>query len=268
MTLVNTIFDALLTPLAATGRGWALTVFSVVTGVALLLLFKVASNPERVATARNRAIARVLELWLFQSDPLVSLGALGRVLRANAVYLGTLLRPVLLSAVPMVLLLAQAHDWFAGRPLAVGETALVVAHWRPSEPLPESTLTAGTGLVVETPAVRSAARHETAWRIRRDAPTGSPAGLTLTAPGLAEVRLAVAAAPGRCTPKRVLGRWAHLLYPGQPRLPADGPLTELEVRYPAAEYGWGRWQTDWLIALLVVSLLTGLALKGPLGVEF
>lgn len=268
MNFTNAIFDAWLSPLAALGRGWALTAFSVVTGVVLLLLFKVTSNPDRVARARNRAIARVLELWLFQSDPLVSLGALGRVLRANAVYLGTLLRPVLLSAVPMVLLLAQAHDWFAGRPLASGETALVVARWRSTGPLPDTILTAGAGLTVETPAVRSAALRETAWRVRRDEPAARSAWLTLAAPGLPDVRLAVAGSRERCTPRRVSGRWRHLLYPGQPRLPADGPLAEIELRYPVAEYGWGRWRTDWLIALLLVSLLTGLALKGPLGVEF
>ena len=49
---------------------------------------------------------------------------------------------------------------------------------------------------------------------------------------------------------------------------AVSPLERVEVRVPAASYGIGRWRCGWFGAMLVSGVLTALALRRPLGVEF
>jgi hypothetical protein len=265
------LFDSWLAPLAGLSRETALLGLALLTGLAAVAIFRVSSRPGAIVAARDRAVARLLELWLFRDDPWVSLGAFGRVLAANAAYLVRMLPPMLASALPIGLLMVQAHDWFAGRPLQPGESALVVARWTAAAAMPAFSLAASDGLAVETPAVRSQALRETAWRVRRTGPPPdrSAGWVEIGLPGQATVRKSVALADdARCPPRRVTGSWAALLYPGEPRLPAGGSLEFVEVRHPEARYGWGRWRAGWLTAWLGLALLAGFAFRKPVGAEF
>lgn len=58
----------------------------------------------------------------------------------------------------------------------------------------------------------------------------------------------------------------HLLYPDEPRLTA--PLESITLAYPIASYAILGFDLPWIVYLLGVSLITGLILKKPLGVEF
>ncbi|MGE5191552.1 MAG: hypothetical protein ACM3U2_03560, partial [Deltaproteobacteria bacterium] len=132
MSHVNAITGFLVDGLMqALGRPWpALVAAALATSVLLLILIRWTSSPADVRRARDRLTARVLELVLFRHDMLVSFTAVGRILAANASYFRTLLRPLALTAVPGLLILAQLACWFDGRPLRVGEAALVEAKFR------------------------------------------------------------------------------------------------------------------------------------------
>lgn len=206
-----------------------------VTGVVVLLIFKATSKPERVLHARNRALSRVLELWLYRRDPWLGFRSIGCMMLDSLRYLGTLLLPMLCSLLPMLLLLYWAHEHFAFRSLRPGETVLLVARLSPTAPttaLEAVTLTPPPGLELTLPPVRTPSWREIAW--------------PLTAPNGADPRL--------------LRKWAKGMELSR--------FDMISLRLPAAEYTLLGWRTDWFWGLLAVSLVTGLLLKRPLRVEF
>ena len=291
---MNRLLDLLLAPFHAWPAEVALAAFGAATGLLVMVIFKLASRPARVARARDRALSRVIELWLYRHDPLLGFGSIGRMLADNGRYLATLAVPMVCSLLPVLLLLAQGHDWFASRALTPGETMLVVARLRPGVP---ADLLDDTELALDraplrpaAPPVRTPAWREIAWSVTtnegvspsapRQITTGAegsvdhvldPRGgaLVIRAGGV-EIRKAVAVAPGlaRRTVRRTADRADHLLHPGEPRLSSASPFDRIETRWPAAEYNLLGWRTDWFRGLLAVSLLTGLLLKKPLRVEF
>ena len=99
--------DLMMAPLRLFPLEIALICFSVITGVIILLLFKISSNPVRIAAARDRALSRVLELWLWREDAVGGLFSVGRAMLDSMVYLSTMLRPALVSMLPMLLLLLR-----------------------------------------------------------------------------------------------------------------------------------------------------------------
>jgi len=213
----------------------ALVLFGLLTGAVVLLIFKATSSPDRVLLARNRALSRVLELWLTRGDPWVGFRSLGSMVGDSFRYLATLLVPLVCSLLPMLLLLWLAHERFAFRPLRPGETVLLVARLVPDAPagaLDAVAVAPPPGLETSLPPVRTPAWREIAW--------------PLTAPAGADPR-----------PLR-----AHLRAHKPPR------VASLDLRLPAAEYTLLGWRTDWFRGLLAVSLAAGLALKRPLRVEF
>ena len=282
---MNRLIDLFLAPF----RGWppevALVVFGAATGLLVLVIFKLTSRPDRVARARDRALARVIELWLFRHDPVLGLGSIGRMLLDNLRYLATLILPMVCSLLPMLLLLAQGHDWFASRAPAPGEPMLVVARLRvgvPASLLDQVELAgAGSSLHPAAPPVRTPAWREIAWSVvagpddslaatPATPPHSSAGGELVIRAGGAEVRKAAPSAAGlaRRSVLRSAGRADRLLHPGEPRLPPDAPFDRIETRWPAAEYNLLGWRTNWFWGLLAASLLAGLLLKRPLRVEF
>ncbi len=294
MPLLNTVVDLLLAPFRWLPPEVGLTVFSVFLGLVVMLIFKTTSNPARILRVRNRALARILEMWLYRDDPWVSLGSFGRVFRDNTRYLGVMTLPLLASLLPALLLLAQAYDWFDARPLHPGETALVVARLKPDAPadamrrlelsvrvqgfsdgyrassfIPAAS--GGTCVQIDSPPVRTPALGEIAWRVRAYASPADHAVLALTdADGSICGEKFVQAGNGlaRVSRCRVTGLLDWLLHPGEPRLSTNQPFTRIEVLYPEASYIFFGLRMGWFPAVLILSLLAGLALKKPLRVEF
>jgi len=269
MPLLNPLIDYLLAPFRHLPPEAGLTVFAVMTGVVVLLVFKATSSPGRVTRARNRALSCVIEIWLYRDDPWVSLGAVGRAVLDSLRYFAVLAVPMLASLVPMVLLLAQAHDWFACRPLAPGEAVMVVARLKPDAELSRldhATLQTSNGRV-EGPPVRAAALREVAWHVVGGATAG--AGTLVLTAGERPLIKDLSGGRGLCRVSacRVADFWEWWLYPGESRLPQAQPFARLEVHYAKAEYNLLGWHTRWLPAVLVLSFLAGLALKKPLRVE-
>ncbi len=210
---------------------------SLVLALVALTIFKFVSKPEKVARARDRAIARVLELWLFRTDPLSAFGALGRVVVADIRYLGTLLLPMAASLAPVLALLYAGSLKLANAPLAPGETAIVRVCWK-GDTAPSLHLDAAAPLAVVAGPVPCGELHETAWKVARSQ----------------ENMTAKNGAP---------------FFAVEPRADSNGRPFRVSADLPIANYDpFGRLPIDWLVATLVLSLLFGLALKKPFKVEF
>ena len=270
-SVVGFLVDVLLWPFRALGPWPALVAASLLTGLLMLAVFKAASNQEGIRRTKDRIKAHLLELRLYKHDFGQTMRSQGRVLLANGRYLGHALRPMLVMAAPVVLLLFQLDAWFGVRPLAVGERTLVkVRLSATASPLATPlVLAAPAGVEVETPPLRIEEEREIDWRIR--AAAAGRHEIKIAGAGGEPIPATVAVGPEKL--RKILavpaetGFFRQLEHPGGLSLPKGGPVESITIAYPAARLSLFGRRLHWLAVFFVLSIVFGFALKGVFKVE-
>ena len=164
-------FNLLLWPVQRVGVTGQLAWLGLLAAILALAVFRGTADQDAIERAKDRVKAHLLELWLYRDDMGVTMRAQRNLLVHNLRYLGALLVPMAIMAVPFALLLAQVEARFTWRSLRAGESAILsVEVDRGLQPttLPVS-LDLPAGLERETPALRVDSGRRIAWRIRGDA---------------------------------------------------------------------------------------------------
>jgi hypothetical protein len=230
----------------------SLVPISILTGIGMLLVFHHTSDQAAVRRAKGLVTAHLLEFRLFMDEPRLILKAQRDLIVANARFLKLMLRPVVVLALPMGLLLAAMEGFYGHAPLRVGDSAIVTAQVKHDGS--SLSLKAPDGIAVETPPVHIVAGLEVSWRIRPLRATNAELELILADRAIAK---SVAAGSGMHYLSERRGSLANLLL-----RPTEAPLSDaevawIEVRYPAATvYG-----LHWLIWFFAISGVTALALR-------
>ena len=94
----------MLRPLEGIDPFIGIAVFSVVTGVLILLLFRALSDPARIRQAKSKVVAHLPEMRLYGDEPLVVLRAQRDLLFSNIRYLAWVLKPAVLLILAFTLL--------------------------------------------------------------------------------------------------------------------------------------------------------------------
>lgn len=246
---------------------WSLTAISVAVAFAMLWAFKRCSDQTRIQVAKRKIRAHLLSFRLFADEPAMIFKAQGQLLAWNLRYLALMLRPTVVTIVPLALLLFHLDAVYGRRPLNAGEAAIVTARLSAGLDLRalDPTL-AGSGITVETPALRFPEEHRVCWRVR--APRNESGAVLFGLPGVSATKSVQAGPPaGYLSQRRVASLLQWLCYPGESRLP-DAKLRSIEVEYPSTEIGVFGHGVHWLIWFCLVSLLVMLIFRRPLRVTF
>ena len=225
---------------------------SILAGIGILLVFRHASDQAAVRRAKSIAQAHLLEFRLFMDEPRLILRAQRDLIVANARFLKLMLRPVVVLALPMGLLLAVMEAFYGHAPLRVGQPAIVTAQVRDAATL--LALKASPDVAIETPPVRVPADRQVCWRIKplRAATTE----LEIVHDGRT-FRKSVSAGVGVQFLSERRGSFASLfLRPTEPPL-SGSEIEWIEVRYPDAVV----LHLHWLIWFFGISGITALALR-------
>src|SRR5580698_2430654 len=102
-------------------------VASLLMGLATVLAFRYLSDQKALHRAKDLLKAHLLALRLFQDQIPVVVRSYGLIVVATGRYLRLVLRPVLLTAVPLVLLLSQMDRYLGSVPFQTGQNFLVKA---------------------------------------------------------------------------------------------------------------------------------------------
>ena len=124
-TVFNVIFSVLFLPLNRLSPIWGLTIFSLITGLLMIVIFKRVSNQEGIRRVKNHIKAHLLELRLYKDSAGLSLVAMKDIFISNGKYLGLALRPMLVLMIPVIIIIIQLAARFEYRTLSVGETTIV-----------------------------------------------------------------------------------------------------------------------------------------------
>jgi len=281
MQVVNTVLRALVdvaqTPFKGLPPLVGIVVWSAITAVGMLLVFKRTSNQEALAEVKQRIHASLFEIRLFNDDLGAILRAQMEILRHNATYLKLSVKPMLWMIVPLVLLIAQLQYHYGYSPLKPGDEVVVKAavddDWVSANApagRPDLELEVPDGLSLQTPGVWSAALGEMAWRLKAEA--WGDYQLTLTVDGERVTKRArvsqdlVLLSPVRPS----TGFVDQLTWPAEPPLPAESPFCAVELDYAPADIGllgW-HWQSEyaWMALYFLLSIVFAFALRKPFGV--
>jgi hypothetical protein len=262
--LCGGVLEVLLWPFRTLPPLAGLAFISLLTAVAVLLVYRKTSNQEGITAVRRKIVASLLEMRLFKDDLVVVLRAQARVIRDSFGYFRHSLVPLAWILVPLVLLFMQLDRVYGFFPLDPGEAAIVSVRTSGSE-IPG--LEAGPGLAVETPPLRIPNSTEINWRVR-----GLEAGehvLTVRIGGYGTTKTVVVgsgATPLAAT-RPGSGIIDQLVNPGEEPIPSEAPVERIRVRYRHATVSFLGWQVHWVVPFLTLTILFGFALQKPMGVK-
>jgi hypothetical protein len=285
MEMLNSVLRAVVSACLYPFRGFhplvGLTVVSLVTAVAALLVFKVSSNQSGLAAIKRQIHASLFEIRLFNDDLLAILRAQFDLLRHNLKYIGYSLVPMLWMIVPFFLLFAQLQFHYGYAPVEPGEPVLVEARlaegWEGDTPVedvdgftkPLASLQAPEGVRVETPTLWAPEIRELSWRVVVDQPGEHEVAVELGGQRYTK-RLDAGeelAGKGLISPIRPdHNLLEQLLYPAEPPLP-DGPIESITVSYPASEFFGVQAPWMWAVVWLVLMTVFAVLLRNKLGVS-
>ena len=275
MTTLNAILgrvaDAVLSPLAGLPPLAVMLALAFVTALVVLGVMKVASNQAKMAAAKRRIHADLLEMRLYNDDVRALLRAQGSLLRHNGAYLWLSLLPLVITALPLTLAIAQVQSWYGYAGLVPGQPTLVTADLRGPAPGVLPTLDARSlvdaSLAPEGAGIYFPSLQQVVWRVvprttgahvLRVQPAGAPA---------LEKAVYVGQGPARRSPSREGADFVtQLLYPSEPPVPGDSPVAAIRVDYSERSLTVLGFEFHWLVVYLAASFAFVLALRKPLGV--
>lgn len=133
--ILNGLFDALLYPLGWLPPVWGLLMISILSGLGMIAVFKAVSDQDRIFRLRRRMGGEILGILLHVSSPATVMKFAGRLIWSNTVYLAFLLKPLLVMAVPFVLVWGQLDSRYAARGIPEGAPVTVTLEY--DEAMPE-----------------------------------------------------------------------------------------------------------------------------------
>jgi uncharacterized membrane protein (DUF106 family) len=282
MTILNAalraLFDALQYPVRGLPPMVGVVVWSIITAVGMLVVFKRTSDQDEIAAVKRRIHACLFEIRLFNDDLRAILRAQLEILRHNASYLKLSVKPMLWMIVPLVLMISQLQYHYGYRAFNPGEQVVLKVELSPdwngqaAQPSrPSLTVDVPAGIRLETPGVWSPALNEMAWRLAVD--SWGDYELTFKLDEQAVTKsLTVSDSVVRLSPVRpARGFIGQLTWPAEDPLPKASPVRSITLDYPAAVIGAFGWDFEsewaWMVVFFVLSIVIAFILRKPFDVN-
>lgn len=269
--IVTWLFDVLLSPFS----DWplaTLVVISCVSGVLMSLVFKFVSNQNALARVLDQGRGNALAIKLFKDDIQGMFISLANVFWLMVQRIWFSLSPVLVMAIPLLLLLSQLYLRYEHQPLTAAEPAVVTLEIEPAywEEQRETQLQEGEGFVIETPALHDEIESSISWRVsavengfhRLTFENGSQkfhkciAGTNDIQP-LATV-----------SDFRVSKWWDAFWFAGEERLNGELEATSISIIYPKRETPIFGYAIPWWMTFFLLSIFSALISQPFLKVRF
>jgi len=289
MWIINSIAGAIITlalyPFRHMPPMVGLVVFSLVSGVAMLYVFKWTSDQQGIDRVKRQITAGIFEIRLFNDDMRAIFAAQRDIFRYNLTYLRLSLRPLVFMIVPFVLIVGQLQLHYGYEGLEVGETVIVkvrfatdaavtegmtegeAARARATTPAPDVRLEVPDGLRIDSPRLWIPTLNEADWRIVATDP-GSYDLDVRVGDQVYTKAVQVGSSIVKRSPIRTNAILDQILFPGEPGFPSGSGIEAIEVLYREGTVNFLGWRTHWLIPFFIITVLLAFALRKPLGVKF
>jgi uncharacterized membrane protein (DUF106 family) len=273
MTLLNAaltrVADVVLGPLAGLPAAVVILGAALVSALVVLLIMRWTSNQAALAAVKRRIHASLLEMRLYNDDVRALLRAQGEVLRHNLVYVGHSLVPLVITAVPLILVIAQLQAWYGYVGLPLGEPTIVTADV-PADAAATLPVLEGTGWDQSGTPRYFPTLGQVAWRVVPRQPGAHTLRVILSGRAIeksAFVEAAGTTTTARRSPMREGASFlGQLLYPSEPPLDAASAVRAIRLPYRDRALSIAGIETHWLVWYVVATFAFVLLLRKPLGV--
>lgn len=269
-SIFGKLFDVLFLPFRTLSPWVGMILVSFLTGLFMLLVFRITSNQVGIRKVKNKIKAHLLEIRLYKESLSLSLRSQGNILRYNLKYISYSAKPMLFMIIPLILIIVHLNLWFGYQSFSLKEKTLLKIKLKEGfNPLDLNlSIESSSGLKIETPPLRIEEEGEIDWRFRAEK-KGVHDLIFILDDQKVKKKIAVAQNPlSKISPTKVRKNFfAQVLHPGEAPLPSDMPLKSIEIAYPSKSMNLFGWHIHWIIAYFVLSIIFGFALKGILKVE-
>jgi hypothetical protein len=258
-------------PPQVAGLPVSLVLVSVGAGIAMMLLFKLASNPVAIGRAKRRVQAQLLALRLFGDEPALVWHAQVRLLTGNLRYIAVMLAPIAAAAIPFVLTYPHLEALYGKAALPVGSETVLTVRLRQANALPQSAphLEMPPGLRAVTPPVQIAkagGASEISWRLLAASAVAAPIRIHVGDADVTKV-VQVGESHGYLNETRPGGPLAWLLAPGEAPI-ASHRIESVHVVYRLQRLAAFGLEWPWEAWFIAISVIAALAVRNRLGVVF
>ncbi len=279
MSFVNAVlrpaFELALSPFRDLSPIVGLVVVSLLTAIAMLVIFKRTSNQDGIAAVKRRIHASLFEIRLFNDDLSAILRAQTEILRHNLTYLRLSAAPMLWTLPPLILVIAQLQFHYGYQGLEVGKSTLLKvelqtagddASWQEA-PRPSLSLQTPAGMRVETRGVWIPSLSEMDWRVRPENRGDYTIDVILDGQSFSKSVTVSDNVVLRSPSRLARGFLNQLLYPAEAALPAASPIRSITITYPEADVSVLGWPLHWMIVYFVLAIAFAFALRNTFKVQ-
>lgn len=266
--ITTVVFDLILAPFGHGLAAFDLVLWSLLTGIVALVVYKYASNQKGIERAKDQIKMHLLEIRLWRNDIVVVFTSTLKILGKNAVYLGHNLSPMVILMVPFLAILCQLEANYAFDPAPVGSVELLTVELADDANLKATDVEVELpeGVVLDAPPVRTA-DGEVFYRLRAE--TAGDHVITLRAKDEVFTKGWAVGGAARKVPVMRTRTWDGFLYPGEEGIPSGSAFHHVAIAYPVRSLPYmPDGETGIIGVFLVLSLLAGVAFKDVLGVTF
>ncbi|MEJ2719650.1 MAG: hypothetical protein P8181_00735 [bacterium] len=268
-SIITGFFNVLLLPFGKTHQTLGLVWISLLTGVGMAWAFKATSNQRAIKKAKDRLKARILEMRLYQDDPVLIFQGLGGALKGNLTYLSTILVPFLIIIIPVAIVFMQLDARYGKAQLRPNSSTLLNVQLKDGYDPVDSGVELQLPDAVEVVGnpVRSKATREIDWRLK--VKRGGTFDVSLVAPDDAYTFPIVAEKSYTMIghTRNASSFMEPLLHFPLPPIPESSPIQSVSIEYPGARYPLLGFHAHWIVMFLVYSLISAAVLKFMLHIE-
>jgi uncharacterized membrane protein (DUF106 family) len=282
-SVLRELFGLLLRPFEGLPSFVSILIWSILTAIAVLLVYKRSSDQDGLGEVKRKIHASVFEIRLFNDDMRAILQAQLDIMRHNLSYIRLSFKPMIWILPPLVLIISQLHFFYGYSSLSPGQSALLKVEldqdWRQSQLLatvdsdarPPLSLSIPDGLRAETEAVWTPELNELLWKIGAEDWGSYDIELKLGSEVYTK-QVSVSDRVVQISPVRPdHSLLAQIESPAEAPLPAESPIRAISIAYPDAEV-WClglrfRSEWAWMIVYFILTMVFAFALRGPLGVN-
>ena len=164
-SLLNGFFDILLIPFRIFPPFWGLLFISLISGFGMILVFSRVSNQKKISRLRKKMGGEVLGILLHVSSPGTVIKFAWRLICSNTIYLAYLLKPLLVIAIPFMLVWGQLDARYSTGGINQDYPVTVTVQYENGLPARENLNMKATGLELIPPVVTVDTLDEASFRI-------------------------------------------------------------------------------------------------------
>lgn len=245
---------------------------SFLSAILFLLIFKKASNQEKIKAHKNKIFGNILQLRLYKDQFGLLIGSILNILKYNLLYIQQTLIPLVFMIIPLLIVMVQINNRCGYTPLDNEQEFIIrvdadrKADGAFTEVLDDIYCEPSQSVTLETPALRIADEGSVFWRASVVNSTDSAlSSLRIGVrgnPDVVEKTITIDYHQKRFAPiKTTWSLWNELFNNAEGFIPADMPIKTISITYQRAGYSLVFWRVDAIILYFFLTLVFGFLLK-------